>query len=535
MTATLPGGIEVIESPGRVRYLLPSPGTKPSRWLGWPLLFFALIPIGLGLAFVIGASCAAGGAHTVVLLPPFVAALLFIALGSLLLFLAGFCIAGRGEIELTQDELTAVMRVGPIRWSGRRRRRRVRRLELHRSQGDGESKGILGSLMARSDRGWPLTLAWGYRPELLAPLADDLARRWAESPDAEPIEVVDATQPRSHDWRRTSVTTPVKTTGRTLFHYLFFGSFLFAGSLFFVVIAVTLARGDPEKSLQGAYPYKCLWILFPLPFIAVGAGGVLHHWRERQRVDWSPEKSAADDPSSREEKPPYPTVPQITTHRGREWEHRLEARESPAFIAGCLVVLLLVCSGVLTPSVMGVLSARRAGADMSEGLPAIAFFFTLAGGLFFLFLLLHLLYQLRLWWVGIPVVELSAHPLRPGTSSDVVFSLPGPLRLRKLDVAILCEETAIYSPHSESDSGAETRCVHREELLSRTDLRVPRGKTILVSHRFTMPLGAMHSFEATNNKVTWLVRVQGRTAGLLGVNIKQDYRLQVLPREEGTS
>jgi hypothetical protein len=122
--------------------------------------------------------------------------------------------------------------------------------------------------------------------------------------------------------------------------------------------------------------------------------------------------------------------------------------------------------------------------------------------------------NLRLWRLGQPVVEVSRHPLRPGEDCELLVSLPGEMRLRSLEVTILCEEEARY--RQGTDTRTEARCVHREA----------PGEA---RHRFRVPPGAMHSFEAANNKVRWLVRLEGRAAGPLGVKFKHDFPLAVHP------
>jgi hypothetical protein len=297
-----------------------------------------------------------------------------------------------------------------------------------------------------------------------------------------------------------------------------------------------LASGDAGNNLQGAFPYKYLWALFPLPFIAVGAGGLLHQWQRRMVLWSSPEQVAqAARPAAEdgEGKPGYPTVPEVTVAPGRELRHRLDWRESPAVAVGCFLAMLLVCSGILAPSLKGVLAAQQAGVDLKEGLPAIALFFAGTSGMFSLFFLAALIHYLRLWRVGRPRVEVSVHPLWPGACCDVLFCLPGPLRLRRLEVTILCEESADCGRQSETEANVRKRTTHREELLRQNDLVIARGEDCRASRRFTVPPGAMHSFEAANNKVTWLVCVEGQTAGLLGVRFRHEYVLAVLPRREG--
>jgi hypothetical protein len=101
-------------------------------------------------------------------------------------------------------------------------------------------------------------------------------------------------------------------------------------------------------------------------------------------------------------------------------------------------------------------------------------------------------------------------------------------------VAILCEEYAASGHESETEPNAQKRSVHREEMLRQDELVIRRSEACRVCRRFTVPAGAMHSFEASHNRVTWMVCVEGQTAGLLGVKFRHEHPMAVLPRQEGT-
>jgi hypothetical protein len=515
MADSLLAQIEVIDTADGVRYRLPGPPSAGSRRMGWSLAAFGLVSVGVAVAFLAGWLRLFGGPMAVlfVSVPLVVLAVVVGLVGS-------YCLAGRAEIELTADFLTAVMQVGPIRWSGKRLRKKIHRLKLFCPQTETPTWGWLA---AEGDGLQPLMTAFGYRHDLLAALAGDLARRWDP-----PLEIVQAGRESSRGWRRKvpSAAAPGAAC-LSIFSYLIFGSFLVLGCLLFCVMAGTLIAGDPQQSIQGTPPGMLLLLLFPLVFIAVGAGGLFYQWRQRGKVERSPEQTALPRRSAAT----YPTVPEVAAEPGRELRHRLEWAESPAWALGCFLVLLLVCSGILAPSLFGVVSAVRAGVKLGEGAPAIAFFGALCSGGFSLMFLACVVYHLRIWSVGKPVVETSAHPLWPGATCDVLFTFAGPLRLARLDVAILCEESATWDEHSEANSGGETSRVHREVLLHATDLVIFRGWPLRLRHRFTVPPGAMHSFEANSNKVKWLVRVEGRTRGLFGVRFKHDHLFQVLPQE----
>src|SRR5262249_25638256 len=124
----------------------------------------------------------------------------------------------------------------------------------------------------------------------------------------------------------------------------------------------TLIAGDPGNKLQGSFPYKYLWALFPLPFIAVGACGLLHHWRQGPTVELSPEQKAGELTGGDTGGAPaagLPTVPEVVTTPGSELSHLVPVRESAGATAVGFLVALLICSGVLTPLASYVVWAVR--------------------------------------------------------------------------------------------------------------------------------------------------------------------------------
>jgi hypothetical protein len=107
----------------------------------------------------------------------------------------------------------------------------------------------------------------------------------------------------------------------------------------------------------------------------------------------------------------------------------------------------------------------------------------------------------------------------------------GPLNRGSLAVALVCDEEAV--PTEGEDAHKETRCVHHEELLHRRDPGTD-GPPCTARRRLRIPAGAMHSFEAGDNKVRWKVRVEGQTRRPLRLRFRYEFPLAVYPpREEG--
>jgi hypothetical protein len=133
----------------------------------------------------------------------------------------------------------------------------------------------------------------------------------------------------------------------------------------------------------------------------------------------------------------------------------------------------------------------------------------------------------RLWRLGHPVVEVAAVPLYCGEECGLVVTLPGPARLRRLRIAVLCEEAVSYTEGTTTRK--ETRRVHEEELARQEGLAIERWAPFRLRGSVRVPPGAMHAFKAEHNEVRWLVRVEGEAERLIPLKFTHDYPLPVRP------
>jgi hypothetical protein len=532
MSAELPPDIRVVEADGSTRYILPRPALGMSLMMGGILFVFGLFPIGMGAWFLnkelhdVGPAPGPARIGLVVFLA---CPSCFILIGGLLSLLGVWLLAGHSEIVLTADEIVSAFRLGPIAWRGRRQRRLVRRLVVERaSRGTGPG-AELASLFAETDAGRPLLLAFFYSPDWLTPLADDLARRWDTLDNPLPVLQRATGQAASRRWRRDRPPEgqrPMPSWSLFVWGSVFFG----VGVFFFVLILQALLRGDAGDNLQGAYPWKCLWILFPIAFIVPGALALLHLFRRRKTAGLSPEQLRAGEakaPPGVTPEAEYPTVPTVDHAPGAELPVRLAQNDIPGWGVAVWLGLVLLCSGV--PTTLGgfALQVFRAG---HEDYGALLGFFTLFFGAIWLCLTGAFLKAYRLWRLGYPVVEVSAVPLYCGDTGEVIVTLTGPATLPQLRIAVLCEEEVTFAEGD--DTRKETRRVYDRELVSRENFAIERGDPFRVRGTFDIPPGAMHSFSAGHHEVRWVVRVEGDAQGLFRLPFKHDYRLAVRPRRE---
>jgi hypothetical protein len=201
----------------------------------------------------------------------------------------------------------------------------------------------------------------------------------------------------------------------------------------------------------------------------------------------------------------YPNVPKpAPSSPGQQLAVRLTA--PGLMIAGILggLVVLAVCSGFLAMPLVGLFQAGEGGFTFS-GWPLMVYVVVLA--LFWLLIFRYLVHQVRQSLVGKPVVEISDHPLWPGQTYRLVFHWSGAPRLQKMSLSLVCQEEARY--RQGTDTQVEKKVVHVQHLWARHEASSDQSLPAEVPCEFLVPQEAMHSFEAKNNQVVWMIQVKG--------------------------
>lgn len=109
--------------------------------------------------------------------------------------------------------------------------------------------------------------------------------------------------------------------------------------------------------------------------------------------------------------------------------------------------------------------------------------------------------------VGATIVEISDHPLQPCRQYTLFVSQAGKLNLRRLRIALVCEEETTYRQGTDlriDRHQAYTQILHTERDLS-IDPYHPWERELAL----TLPADAMHSFQSAHNAVCWKITVSG--------------------------
>jgi hypothetical protein len=315
MPAALPPEIVVTETANGVHYRLPRLQLGPVRFVGCALIAFGLFPAGMGGAFLVVAATVIpnlSGPAIVVACLFLLMPLAFLLGGLALIYLGGWMLAGHQEIELTARHIRSALCVGPLRWSGRRSRARLKQFTVvrgdHPSPNSGSDLEASGNvLQAECEGSRPLRLARGYPEKWLRALANDLTRKCralpAEAPDELAAAVSVAEESASPHDIRDRPERPIncraileeQANGVTLLlppagvwqgsnKFIVLWTFLWCGLVLPITVGFVAAVLWGDVHDKHGQPDSPLSLLFLVPFWLVGLGfllGILHRGRRR--------------------------------------------------------------------------------------------------------------------------------------------------------------------------------------------------------------------------------------------------------------
>jgi hypothetical protein len=288
------------------------------------------------------------------------------------------------------------------------------------------------------------------------------------------------------------------------------GLFLLGTLLLSIIVASQIVEPNPGQFAFGVGGW--LLILVTTSSIVLGGGGLI--WAvlrigtsverrsamARQAADTDFVHAAVPRPRN------YPTVPPfdgLTNSPGIDLAYRLPTTHSPGWrllattifaMLWCFVVFLLTAS-VIRGHVNG--SHEWLLTALLVGFWAVCFWSIRE--------FLQLLLQSS--GMGQTTLEISELPLAPGGEYQIWLVQQGNLKIRSLDVSLICEEEATFTQGT--DIRTETREVYRQLCFERRDFDIETGRPFSEMCRFAVPITAMHSFLSPHNVVRWKIVVHG--------------------------
>ncbi len=295
------------------------------------------------------------------------------------------------------------------------------------------------------------------------------------------------------------------------------GEAVFCGSLFLlgtlllsVIVGSQLIEPNPGQYVIGVGGW--LLILVTCSSIVLGGGGLI--WTVL-RIGTSAERrsamasQAADTDIVHAAVPRprnYPTVPSfegLINSPGIELAYRLPATQTPGWRLLATTVFAMLWSFAVFLLTAKVIRGHVEGRH--EWLLTVM----LAGFWFVCYWSVREFLQLLVMnsGVGRTTLEISDLPLAPGREYQASLVQHGNMKMRLLQVWLICEEEATFTQGT--DIRTETREVDRRTCFERRDFEIELGKPFSAECRIAVPAHAMHSFQSPHNVVRWKIVVRG--------------------------
>jgi hypothetical protein len=260
-------------------------------------------------------------------------------------------------------------------------------------------------------------------------------------------------------------------------------------------------------------------LLIPASFIVIGIGGLVYtalHWgksaeRRAAAVRSVPAAELFDLPASIDSKFPYiPDGSEITSSPGTRLAYRLPLTHSPGWTLLGLLAAAIAWNGAV--SVFLGMAIRSFLAGRPDWLMTLfSFPFAIVG----VALLIVFARSLRhAAGIGPTLVEISDHPLLPGGRYRLFLSQSGNLKLKSLNVSLICEEEAVF--RQGTNARTENRDVYRQTLQALAGATIRPGEPLESEFDLPIPAEAMHSFRASHNRIQWKLTVSGEIVGWKG-------------------
>jgi hypothetical protein len=268
---------------------------------------------------------------------------------------------------------------------------------------------------------------------------------------------------------------------------------------------------DPADAvLKRGFHLSLLFALFPLPFLAVGVGGlywVIKNPKMKQKSSlpqWLPKTDA--QPSMTTFSPPHNESLPVTLKSKSPWSKLLISIFVAAF-----------WNGIVSVFVFEVVNDWRTG----DGnwfltlflIPFVIVGIILIGSIFYCFLAL---FNPR------PTLTLSSATIPLGGTLRMKWHFNGiTSRINQLKITLKGTEEATYQRGTDTHTDKNT-FYQAEIFTTQNDLEIPYGTLDVI-----LPGDSMHSFEAEHNKIIWKIEMHGDIKSW--PDVKDEYKFTVAP------
>ena len=292
---------------------------------------------------------------------------------------------------------------------------------------------------------------------------------------------------------------------------MFFGVMFLIGSVSLAALLTSHIMYPREGAYEYGFGFR-LVVLVMASLILIGGGGVV---RAVLQVGTSAERRsvlarrAADIQfigNALQSTRAYPNVPadaNLTNSPGTRLAFRLPMGQSPAWRLLAAAVFCLVWNGIASVLVTLAVNSHLAG-DPEWFLTFFAAPMIVVG----IWSMYYFIQQMLIHTgIGPTVVEISNHPLFPGQCYDIVVSQAGRLKVRALEVQLICQEEATY--HQGTDIRTEFHTTLCQRVLYRENFAIEPGMPFEQRASLRIPQDVMHSFQANYSGVHWKLVVHG--------------------------
>lgn len=262
-----------------------------------------------------------------------------------------------------------------------------------------------------------------------------------------------------------------------------------------------------DAVLERSYTSDIWFGLIPLVFVAVGAGGIFFtvrsHLRKKAKTERRDVAAYAHGGTAEREIPTGPAT--------------LKPKHSPLVKLVGVMFAAAFWNGIVSIFVWQVIKGWRTGqGDWFLTLFMIPFVLVgvgLIGGIvYFLLALLN----------PRPKLTLGTHAVPLGGATELQWEFAGQVnRIRKFEILLEGREEATYRRGTNTVTDKNVfATLHIVETEDHRDMMIGDGT-------LTVPLDTMHSFEAANNKIIWVLKVHGDIR--MWPDVKEEFPLTVLP------